>query len=66
MSRWPVKDTGILDTTFNAAGMIPGIITSDGSAGSTAGRDRGMAITIDSANKILVVGQSANSWGNDG
>ncbi|MCZ6691787.1 MAG: SBBP repeat-containing protein [Planctomycetota bacterium] len=55
MVVWRFNDDGSLDTTFNGLGWV----VHDSAAGG-AGNDTGLAITLDSAGKILVAGNSSS------
>lgn len=57
MAIWRFNSDGTLDTSFNAVGPVPGLVTHDGAAGGV-GVDQGVAITIDANGKILVTGLS--------
>jgi len=56
--------TGTLDSAFNAAGSIPGIVTHDAAAGASDW-DEGSSVTLASNGKIVVAGFSWNGTNND-
>ena len=56
-------EDGNLDTGFNAAGTIPGVLTYHNAAGGDLS-DQAHAVTVDGNGKIVVVGNSTNSNGN--
>lgn len=63
MALWRYQSTGALDATFNAGGLIPGLVLHDIS--SSANADVGNAIAIDNNGKIVVAGSSRDGIGID-
>ena len=61
MVIWRYTPDGDLDTTFGTNG----IVVHDGAAGQANSIDAGRSLAIDSFGRILVVGVSRNTAGND-
>ena len=65
MALWCYTPGGILDTTFNNSGAIPGIVTHHNAAGGNSA-DSAYGVVVDNSGKIIVVGNSFNSsWNSD-
>ncbi|MBI5635246.1 MAG: SBBP repeat-containing protein, partial [Nitrospirae bacterium] len=64
MVIWRYNADSSMDTTFNSAGAVPGIVVHESAAGGNDG-DYGWSITTDAADRILVAGYSFNASGND-
>lgn len=60
-----VNADGDLDTSFNASGTIPGIVTHHNAAGGNL-LDQGQGVTIDISGNILVTGTSTATGTNNG
>ncbi|MBN2753427.1 MAG: T9SS type A sorting domain-containing protein [Candidatus Goldbacteria bacterium] len=60
MALWCYTPGGILDTTFNNSGAIPGIVTHHNAAGGNSA-DAAYGAAVDSGGRIIVVGYSYNA-----